>query len=137
MDMYEYMLQFPQPPLVIPSPKPQPPQPPKSEEFLTRSQAREKARKEKQELRDWWADLPEEKRQEVRETKYWLNDKPKQKKPEKKKEKEKPKPAKPAADAAKEEEKYIRQSSPSDDRPPGKPDWNSYCGPQQWAMVEM
>ena len=72
MDMYDYVLQFPQPALVTP-PKPKAPPAPKAPEFPTRAQARAKARKEEQDLRDWWDDLPEEKRQEVRNTKFWAD----------------------------------------------------------------
>lgn len=132
MDMYDYVLQFPQPALVTPPPKPQAPKAPPP---LTRAQAREKARKEKQELRDWWDDLPEEKRQEVRETKYWVT-KPKEKKPATKKPEAK-KPAKPAKPAEQEVPKYNSLDSHAYCRLPAKPSWETYQGPQQWARVEM
>lgn len=130
--MYEYLLHHPQPPLVIPPPKPPAP---KAEQLPTRAQARDKARKEKEELRDWWDDLPEEKRQEIRDTKYWV-EKPKEKKKKPEKKKPEKKPAKPAADSE-EDEKFVPEVHQPDRRPLGKPDWNTYQGPQQWAMVEM
>jgi hypothetical protein len=129
MDMYDYVLQFPQPALVTPPPKPPAP---KAPVLPTRAQAREKARKEKQDLRDWWDDLPEEKRQEVRNAKL-LTIKPKEKKPAAKK----PEPKKPDQPAKPAEDKYDSLNSHSYSRPVAKPTWESYRGPQQWAMVEM
>lgn len=90
IDMYDYVLITPQPPLKPPPPKPAPAGPPKpNPDFPTRLQAREKARKEKEELREWWADLPEEKRQEVR-NKQFISDEDRAKwaKAKEKKEKE-------------------------------------------------
>jgi len=46
-----------------------------------------------EELRAWWADLPEERQQEIRDTKI-PSTPPKPKKPKKKKQKEEPKPEK-------------------------------------------
>ena len=97
IDMFTYLLTAQQPPLPPPpQPKPAPPAPPNPSEFPTRAQAREKTRKEMEELRAWWADLPEERRQEVRDTKI-APTLPKPKKPKKdcgkKKEKE-PEPEK-------------------------------------------
>ena len=138
MDMYDYVLQFPQPALVTPPPKPQAPKAPKAPkapEFPTRAQARAKALKEQQDLRDWWDDLPEEKRQAVRNTKYWVT-KPKEKKPATKKPEAK-KPATPAKPANNEDDKYDSLDSETYCRPPAKPSWESYQGPQQWARVEM
>ena len=130
--MYDYVLQFPQPALATPPPKPPAP---KAPEFLTRAQARAKARKEEQELREWWDDLPEEKRQEIRNAKFWVT-KPKEKKPAAKKPETK-KPATPAKPAQREDDKYNSLDSYSYCRPPAKPSWESYQGPQQWARVEM
>jgi hypothetical protein len=135
MDMYDYVLQFPQPALVTPPKKPPAPPAAKAPEFPTRAQARAKARKEEQDLRDWWSDLPEEKRQEVRNTKFWVT-KPKEKKPAAKKPEPK-KPASPAKPAEPKNDKYDSLDSHSYSRPPAKPSWESYQGPQQWAMVEM
>ena len=132
MDMYDYVLEFPQPALVKPPPKPPAPKAPQPP---TRAQARAKAQKEKQDLRDWWDDLPEEKRQEVRNTKYWTT-KPKEKKPATKKPEAK-KPATPAKPADDKKDKYDSLDSDSYCRPPAKPSWESYQGPQQWARVEM
>src|SRR5271156_4395297 len=71
----------------------------KTENFLTREQARAKEIKEKEELRLWWDDLPEEKRQEVRDEQFVEK---KKKKPEKKK------PSKPKHESDNEEEsKYA------------------------------
>ena len=104
--MYEYIIRNPQPPISTPAaPKPAAaPQPPPT---LSRAQARAKERKEEQELRDWWDDLPEEKRQDVRNTKFWVTKPKDKKKPEKKKappKKEDTTPKKP--DKPAEEKKY-------------------------------
>ena len=74
----------------------------KTEVFLTREQARAKELKEKEEVRLWWDNLPEEKRQEVRDQQFH----DKKKKPEDKK------PAKPKTPppAEKEKEKYDRMA---------------------------
>jgi|SRR5579859_2306927 hypothetical protein len=106
IDMYTYLLTAQQPPLPPPpKPNPAPPPQPNPNQFPTRAQAREKARKEKQDLRAWWDDLPEEKRQQIRDTKIPSNPpKPKKdkkacgkkkKKPEEKKEEKKPVPLLP------------------------------------------
>jgi hypothetical protein len=103
IDMYDYVLRIKQPPIVtIPAPKPE--TPPKKEEKLTRAQARQKSINEREEVRAWWADLPEEKRQEIR--KHGFPTKPK----EKKKPEEKVKIIKVEVEVAKPEEKaYIPQ----------------------------
>jgi hypothetical protein len=100
IDMYTYLLTAQQPPLP-PAPKPKPAPPVPLPPSITRAQAREKARKEKEDLRAWWDDLPEEKRQEIRDTKIPSNPaKPKKekhcclkhKKPEEPKPEKKPEP---------------------------------------------
>lgn len=137
--MYDYVLSIKQPPPVIPASKPE--TPPKKEVKVTRAQARAKKDKERDEVRAWWADLPEEKRQEIRSLKYPLDPKDK-KKPEKKPgekvkiikievQVEKPGPAKA------EEKGYVPKKRCKSHRRPGKPNWESYQGPQQWAIAEI
>jgi hypothetical protein len=70
--------------------------------FLNRDQARAKENKEKEDLRRWWDDLPEDKRQEVRDQQFYEKKKPEVKKP-------KPKAKTPPASDNEEEKKkkYI------------------------------
>ena len=67
MDMYDYLNMLNQPSNVFtvnaPAEK-------TGEKFLTREQARAKEIKEKEELRLWWDDLPEDKRQDVRDQQF-------------------------------------------------------------------
>ena len=91
--MYDFIIGLNQPP---PKPKPAPaPKPaPKPD---NKSKA-----KELEEVRGWWANLPESSKQEIRNTKYWLSPAkpPKEKKP---KPKPKPKPKDDGGEKPKEE----------------------------------
>jgi len=102
----------------------------KTENFLTREQARAKEIKEKEELRLWWDDLPEEKRQEVRDEQFVEK---KKKKPEEKK-----KPSKPKRGSSdnEEESKYAFIHN-GVDRRPAKPDMKGMLMTQHWANMRM
>jgi hypothetical protein len=147
IDMYDYVLITPQPPLKAPPPKPAaaapPPKPPP-----TRYQAREKARKEKEDLRDWWADLPEERRQDIR-NKQFISDEDRAKwakAREKKEKEEKERIEQRRKRWIKEEPKpdpYIPKYVKSDSRPApapvaapqAKPDMGSWGYTQECASM--
>src|SRR5271170_1244149 len=82
------------------------------EKFLTREQAHAKEIQEKEELRLWWDDLPEEKRQEIRDQQFVEK--------KRKAEDKQKKPSKPKHDAAsdnEEESKYAFIDDGADRRP--------------------
>lgn len=100
----------------------------KAEPFLSREQARAKEIKEKEELRLWWDNLPEDKRQAVRDEQFVT----KKKKPEKKK----PKPKTPPASDDEEEAKFALLVYDADYRPT-KPDIKGPLMAQYWAQMSM
>ena len=129
MDMYDYLNMLNQPTNVFtvnaPAEK-------TGEKFLTREQARAKEIKEKEELRLWWDDLPEDKRQEVRDQQFV--EKKKKKPEEKKKKPSKPKPKNDSDDE--EEPKYAFIDYGADLRP-AKPDTKGVLVTQYWANMRM
>jgi len=104
----------------------------KTETFLTREQARAKEIKEKEELRLWWDDLPEEKKQAVRDEQFVAK---KKKKPEKKK--PKPKPNTPPASDDEEDKKYAIMVYEADCNRQPKPDIKGALMTQHWAQMSM
>jgi len=124
MDMVDYLNMLNQPINVFTVNAPEQ----KAEKFLTREQARAKEIKEKEDLRLWWDDLPEEKRQEVRDQQFVEK---KKKKPEKKK------PSKPKHESDNEEESKYALIDNGADRRPGKPDMKGMQMTQYWANMRM
>jgi hypothetical protein len=108
LDKYETVIYVNQPAVVITQSKDSKPEAPKPQPstgkgYVDPVQAGTKARKELDDVRKWWADLPESEKQTIREKQF-----PSSKKT---KEKPKPKPKEDSAPAAKEKkkiEKYNR-----------------------------
>jgi len=79
-----------------------------------------------EELRAWWADLPEERQQEIRDTKIPSTP---------------PKPKKPKKDCGKKKEKEPEPEKKPDPPPPpqpeAKPDLASVLEMRAWAIADM
>jgi len=134
MDMYEYIMRNKQPVLIVTPTPPAAaaaPSPQKKDAYVDPVQARAKDRKEIEEVRVWWAQLPEDRRQAIREEQFVT-------KKDKKKEKKNPEPPpKPKASEPPNEAGYSPGFATTSYCSPLKPDYNVYASMQQWAALEM
>lgn len=110
--------------LLVPvNPEPSKKEPP----YVNPDQARAKERKELEDVRAWWSDLPEDKKQAIREEQFVP----------KKKDKKKSDPVEYILVGKKENSAYSPKIATSLTNSASKPDVKNYVGLQQLAAIEM